>query len=347
MSVFPNPRPGRTASAEFAAWATDIWGRMQRMTGVRRGRQTTLRRGATISGIGVHSGCEVSVTLHPAEADTGVTFHCGKGAGSLNRAIPATYRHVAATDLCTAVGVPGTTIATVEHLMAALSALGVDNAGVEIDGPEVPIMDGSAGAFIDAVDEAGVERLDAPLSYVKVTKSIRVEDGESWAEFTPYNGRRIEVEIDFDNPLIGRQRYAAEVNGGNFRSDIARARTFGFLADVERLWARGLARGASLENAVVVGEDRVINPEGLRFSDEFVRHKVLDAIGDLALAGLPILGRYRSWRGGHKLNVMALQALFARQEAWTLIEAPQQRRESAGHAELPVGVAVAYGMDAS
>jgi UDP-3-O-[3-hydroxymyristoyl] N-acetylglucosamine deacetylase len=305
-----------------------------------------LRRGATVSGIGVHSGRDVSVTLHPAEADAGVTFYHANGGGARDRAIPATFRHVAATDLCTAVGVPGATIATVEHLLAALSALGVDNAAVEIDGPEVPIMDGSAGAFIDAVDEAGVERLDAPLRYVRVDQPVRVEDGESWAEFVPHNGRRVEVEIDFANPLVGKQKYAVDVDGGSFRSDIARARTFGFLCDVEQLWARGLARGASLENAVVIGEDRVINPEGLRFTDEFVRHKVLDAIGDLALAGLPILGCYRSRRGGHRLNVMALQALFAREDAWTLVEAPQPRRET-GHAELPAGVALAYGMDAT
>lgn len=315
------------------------------MIGVERGRQTTLRRGATVSGIGVHSGCEASITLHPAEADSGVTFYRSNGRD--DHAIPATFRHVAATDLCTAVGVPGATIATVEHLLAALSALGVDNAGVEIDGPEVPIMDGSAGAFIDAVDEAGVERLDAPLRYIKVERPVRVEHGDSYAEFTPYNGRRIEVEIDFANPLVGKQSLALDVSGGSFRRDIARARTFGFLCDVEQLWARGLARGASLENAVVIGEDRVINPEGLRFSDEFVRHKALDAIGDLALAGLPILGRYRSRRGGHRLNVMALQALFSEQDAWTLVEAPQQPRRETGHADLPAGLAVAYGMDAS
>jgi UDP-3-O-[3-hydroxymyristoyl] N-acetylglucosamine deacetylase len=299
-----------------------------------------------VSGIGVHSGHDVSVTLHPAAADAGVTFYHSDGNGARDRAIPATFRHVAATDLCTAVGVPGATVATVEHLLAALSALGVDNAAVEIDGSEVPIMDGSAGAFIDAVDEAGVERLDAPLRYIKVEKPVRVEDGESLAEFTPYNGRRVEVEIDFASPLIGKQKYAVDVDGGTFRRDIARARTFGFLCDVERMWARGLARGASLENAVVIGEDRVINPEGLRFSDEFVRHKVLDAIGDLALAGLPILGRYRSRRGGHRLNIMALQALLDREDAWTVIEAPQPRPETA-HAELPAGVALAYGMDAT
>ena len=332
-----------------AVGVTSNGGESQRMSGVKRGRQTTLRREATVCGIGVHSGHEVSITLHPAEADTGVTFFHAGGNGRRDRSIPATYRHVAATEQCTAVGVPGATVATVEHLLAALSALGVDNAAVEMNGSEVPIMDGSAHAFIDAVDEAGVERLDAPLRYIKVTRPVRVEDGQSYAEFIPYDGRRIEVEIDFTNPLVGRQRYAADIDGRGFRRDIGRARTFGFLADVERLWAKGLARGASLENAVVVGEDRVVNPEGLRFSDEFVRHKVLDAIGDLALAGLPILGCYRSWRGGHRLNVMALQALFSNEDAWTVIDAPAAvvRRPEVAHADLPAGLAVAYGMDAS
>jgi UDP-3-O-[3-hydroxymyristoyl] N-acetylglucosamine deacetylase len=315
------------------------------MTGVRRGRQTTLRRDATVSGVGVHCGREVSVTIRPAEANTGVTFFCTSRDDGRERQIPATVRYVSATDLCTAVGVPGATIATIEHLMAALSALGVDNATVEVDGPEVPIMDGSAGPFIEAVDQAGVDRLDAALRYIKVAKPVRVEDGSSWAEFTPHGGRRIEVEIDFDNPLVGRQQFAADVDGGNFRHEVGRARTFGFLCEVERLWARGLARGASLENAVVVGEDRVINPEGLRFGDEFVRHKVLDAVGDLALAGVPILGRYRSYRGGHRLNVMALRELFARRDAWTMVEAPTRRESS--HAELSPGLAVAYGFDAS
>jgi UDP-3-O-[3-hydroxymyristoyl] N-acetylglucosamine deacetylase len=315
------------------------------MMGVRRGRQTTLRRDATISGIGVHSGREASVTLHPAHADSGVTFYHSPAAGRRS-AIPATFRYVASTDQCTAVGRKGATVATIEHLMAALSALGIDNAGVEIDGPEVPIMDGSAGAFADALDEVGIERLEAPLRSLKVTRTVRVEDGDSWAEFVPYDGRRIEVEIDFDSPLIGRQRFAGDVDGVTFRSDIARARTFGFLSDVEQLWARGLARGASLENAVVIGDGRVINPEGLRYRDEFVRHKVLDAIGDLALAGVPILGCYRSYRGGHRLNFLALRALIAREDAWTVVEPASQRREIA-HADLPAGLAVAYRADAS
>jgi UDP-3-O-[3-hydroxymyristoyl] N-acetylglucosamine deacetylase len=312
-----------------------------------RGRQSTLRRRAKVSGIGVHSGREVSVTLHPAEADTGVTFFRTNAEDGRDREIPANYRHVNATDLCTTVGVPGASVATIEHLMAALSALDIDNATIEIDGPEVPVMDGSANAFTSALDAAGVASLDAPVRYLKVLKPVRVQHGESFAEFTPYNGRRIEVEIDFTSPLIGRQSFACDLDSDCFRRDIARARTFGFLAEVEQLWARGFALGASLENAVVIGDDRVINPEGLRFSDEFVRHKVLDAVGDLALAGAPILGCYRSYRGGHKLNFKALEALFADASAWTMVEAVPVRRE-VGRADLASGVvAPAYSPDAS
>lgn len=322
-------------------------GRDFHMAGARRARQTTLRRDASVTGVGVHSGKAASLTIRPARADTGVTFHYVNGS---RHAIPATVRHVAATELCTAVGVPGATVATIEHLMAALSAVGIDNAEVEIDGPEVPIMDGSAGPFVAALDDAGIERLDAPLRYIKVVAPVSVEDRGARADFLPYNGRRIEVEIDFDDPLIGRQRYEADIDRGNFRSEVSPARTFGFLADVEKLRARGLARGASLENAVVLGEGRVMNPGGLRYADEFVRHKVLDAVGDLALAGLPILCRYRSWRGGHRLNVMALQALLANESAWELVEAvapqPVAPRERA-HADLPAGIAVAYAPDHS
>ena len=311
-----------------------------------RGRQSTLRRSATVSGIGVHSGREASVTISPAEANRGVTFFRTNVADGRDREIPANVRHVSATDLCTAVGVPGASVATIEHLLAALSALDIDNATVEIDGPEVPVMDGSAGAFIEAVDRAGVTRLDAPLRYLKVVKPVRIEIGQSYAEFTPHSGRRIEVEIDFDSPIIGRQHFAADIDSGSFRRDIARARTFGFLAEVEQLWARGFALGASLDNAVVIGDDRVVNPEGLRFADEFVRHKVLDAVGDLALAGMPILGCYRSYRGGHSLNVRALQALIADESAWTMVEAPLRREN--GHASVAAGMGVAaYGPDAS
>ncbi len=280
------------------------------------GKQNTLRRSATVCGIGVHSGRPASLTIHPAEAGSGIRFQRLSGEDG-HDAVRAHYTNVSATDFCTVVGFNGSSVATIEHLMATLSALDVDNATIEIDGPEVPVMDGSAGAFLEAVDEAGIAALDAPRSFIKVLRPVAVRLGAARAEFLPYDGMRIEVEIEFPNPLVGRQQFAADIDGDVFRRELARARTFGFLADVEQLWARGLAQGASLDNALVIGDDRVINPEGLRFVDECVRHKALDVVGDLALAGAPIRGLYRSSRGGHKLNVAALAALFSDQSAWT------------------------------
>lgn len=310
------------------------------------GTQTTLRDRATVSGIGVHSGQSVSMTLHPAEANSGIYFYRTNLDSGHDREIPADYRYVRATDLCTTVGSNDATVATIEHLMATLRALDVDNVMVEIDGPEVPVMDGSAEAFIDAVDQAGVSSLSAARRYIKVEKPIRIENGKSFAEFRPYQGTRIEIEIEFDNPLVGKQSLAMDVNATSFRREIARARTFGFLADVEKLWSRGFALGASLDNAVVIGDDRVINPEGLRYTNEFVRHKALDAVGDIALASAPIMGCYRSYRGGHRLNVMAVEALLADETAWSYAEMPT-RRET-GHADLGAGLGVAaFGPDVS
>ena len=312
----------------------------------RNGTQTTLRNRATLTGVGVHSGQPVTMTLHPAEADSGIYFYRTNLDDGRDREIPADYRYVRATDLCTTVGHGDATVATIEHLMATLRALDVDNAMVEIDGPEVPVMDGSAEAFLDAVDQAGMSTLSAARRCIKVDKPIRVENGKSFAEFRPYNGMRVEVEIDFANPLVGRQQFGMDITADTFRSEIARARTFGFLADVEKLWSRGFALGASLDNAVVIGDDRVMNPEGLRFKNEFVRHKALDAVGDLALANAPILGSYHSYRGGHRLNVMALEALLADREAWSYVEAPARR--DTGHADLANGVGVAaFGPDVS
>jgi UDP-3-O-[3-hydroxymyristoyl] N-acetylglucosamine deacetylase len=305
----------------------------------RNGAQTTIANRATLSGVGVHSGHAASVTLHPAEADSGIYFYRTNLDDGRDREIPADYRHVSATDLCTTIGISGASVATIEHLMATLRGMEIDNCMIEVDGPEVPVMDGSAEAFIDAIDQAGIETLSKARRYIKVKKSVRIELGNSFAEFKPHDARRIEVEIDFANPLVGRQRYAADITADSFRRDIGRARTFGFYSDVKNLWARGFALGASLDNAIVIAEDRVMNPEGLRYKDEFVRHKALDAVGDLALAGAPILGCYRSYRGGHKLNVMAVETLLADRDAWSLVEMPA-RRES-GHADLQAGVGVA------
>ena len=246
--------------------------------------------------------------LYPADGDTGLRFLLSNG-DSESTEIAADQRYVTGVTLCTVLGDGnGASVATVEHLLAALRGLGVDNALIEIDSPEVPIMDGSAAQFVEAIDEVGLVELDAPRRYLKVLKTVTVEDAGAYGELSPHNGFHLDVEIDFDCAMIGRQRLEIDLNPGSFRRELSRARTFGFMKDVERLWAAGLALGASLENTVAVGDDRIINREGLRYADEFVRHKALDAVGDLALAGAPILGAYTSRRGGHPLNSLVLKA---------------------------------------
>jgi UDP-3-O-[3-hydroxymyristoyl] N-acetylglucosamine deacetylase len=315
---------------------------------MKAGRQTTLRDRATVAGIGVHTGLPVTLTLHPADAGTGVVFvRCGSD-GRPELEIRANARSVTATELATVLGNgSGPGISTIEHIMATLCGLGVDNAVVELDGPEAPIMDGSAAPFVDAVDRAGIVTLAAARRYTKVLKPVRVIKDEAYGELRPYDqGFRVEVEIEFDHPLIGRQELAIDVEPLSFRREIARARTFGFMRDVGKLWSSGYALGASLDNTLVVAEDRVLNPEGVRFADEFVRHKALDAIGDLSLAGAPILGAYRSVRGGHQLNHAVLSALIADPTAWTVVEAPTPRVR--GHADVAAGlVAPAYGAEVS
>ncbi len=288
--------------------------------------QTTLQGRVSVSGIGVHSGAPATVTISPAPADTGITF-IRKDAGA-RHAITGDWRFVQATDHCTMLASGGKSVATIEHLMATLRALEIDNAIIEVDAPELPVMDGSSAAFVKAIDKVGVTSQPAARRYIKVLKPIRVERGASHAELVPADRPRVEVEIEFASPVIGRQAYRGDVTPARFRRDLAKARTFGFMAEVEGLRAKGLARGASLENTVAIGDDGVVNPDGLRWSDEFVRHKALDAVGDLALAGAPILGCYRSYRGGHALNVAMLQSLFADRSAYTVVE-PQLRHEAA------------------
>ncbi|MCA0275321.1 MAG: UDP-3-O-acyl-N-acetylglucosamine deacetylase [Proteobacteria bacterium] len=290
--------------------------------------QTTLKSRATLSGIGVHSGKPVSIHFLPADADTGVVFHVD---GQEFRAIVS---EVGATDLCTLLGDPaGVHVATIEHLMAALFGLGIDNLVIEVEGAEIPILDGSAAQFVEAIDQAGIETLDVKRRYIRVLKPVRIESGASWAEFRPYGGTRFEVEIDFESPAIGRQSFASDINDDIFRKEISRARTFGFMKDVERLWAAGYALGSSLENSVVIGDDdHIINMEGLRFSNEFVRHKTLDAMGDLALAGARFIGCFRSYRGGHRLNASALRRLLSDRSAFEIVET--SRRERGRSAEL-------------
>jgi UDP-3-O-[3-hydroxymyristoyl] N-acetylglucosamine deacetylase len=299
-------------------------------------RQTTIGREVELSGTGVHSGAPVSMILHPAEGDAGYRFLVSRR-GRIISEIPADVRYVKNLTLCTVLGDDaGVTVGTVEHLLAALRGLNVDNCYIEIDAREVPIMDGSAAAFVAAIDEAGMRELPQPRKFLKVLKPVRVQEGDCWGELAPHSGFHIDVEIDFPTALIGRQRLALELSSGAFRNEIARARTFGFMRDVENLWKAGLALGASLENTIALSDDRIMNAEGLRYPQEFVRHKALDAIGDLALAGSPVLGAYRSVRGGHRLNARVLQALLSDPEAWAQVRAPWVRE--AVPAEFPVGV---------
>ncbi|MFC5387488.1 UDP-3-O-acyl-N-acetylglucosamine deacetylase [Aquamicrobium segne] len=288
--------------------------------------QTTIKSRVRLTGTGVHSGKPVAVTFVPSDVDTGIVFQFVDGPEP-GREIRALVSEVGATDLSTLLGNPtGVHVSTVEHLMAALLGAGIDNLIIEMEGNEVPILDGSAAMFVEAIDQVGLEVQSAKRRFIRILKEIRIENGASWAEFRPYSGTRFEVGIDFESRAIGRQQFDIDLNGDSFRTEIAGSRTFGFLKDVERLWAGGYALGSSLENSVVIGYDnKVINMEGLRFSDEFVRHKTLDAIGDLALAGARFIGCFRSYRGGHRLNSVALRRLLSDPEAFEIVETTRQK----------------------
>src|SRR5712672_1809613 len=258
-------------------------------------RQTTLGSQATVTGVGVHSGLPVSLTLGPAPVDAGFIF-VRAGLDGCDRQVQASAESVISSEFATVLGDrEGPLVSTAEHVLAALRGMGVDNATIEVDGPEVPIMDGSAAAFVAAIDQAGIVTQSAARRFIQVLKPVRVAIGDSYGELRPHaGGFRVEAEIDFANPVIGRQNYSIDLNPESFRREISRARTFGFMNDTARLWSAGFALGASFENSVVFDETRLLNTEGLRYRDECARHKVLDVIGDLALSGLPLLGAYRS-----------------------------------------------------
>jgi UDP-3-O-[3-hydroxymyristoyl] N-acetylglucosamine deacetylase len=315
-------------------------------------RQTTLRSQATVTGVGVHSGLPVSLTLGPASVDAGFVF-VRTGLDGCDREVQANAEAVISTELATVLGDrQGPLVSTAEHVLAALRGMGVDNATVEVGGPEVPIMDGSAAAFVAAIEQAGIVTQSASRRFIQVLKPVQVTMGASFGELRPHAaGFRAEVEIDFTNPVIGRQNYSLDLSADRFRREVSRARTFGCMNDVARLWSAGFALGSSFENSVVYDQTRILNAEGLRYPDECARHKVLDVIGDLALAGLPLLAAYRSVRGGHKLNHAVLTALLADRSAWRVVEAETARR-SRTHAEAGSGrvggmVAPAYGPDVS
>ncbi|MGJ3232917.1 MAG: UDP-3-O-acyl-N-acetylglucosamine deacetylase [Oceanicaulis sp.] len=278
--------------------------------------RTTLESAAVCAGIGLHTGARVRMVMKPAPVGAGIVFLRTDLEVGDNR-VPARRELVRSTDLgTTLVNAAGASVATVEHLMAALAGLGVDDILIELDGPEAPAMDGSSAPFVDLMLRAGLKHLPAPRRGIQVLKPVAVEDGARRAMFLPSVKPAIDVEIDFEDAAIGRQHFAFEVSREAFIEAVAPARTFGFRRDLAALLKAGLARGGSMENAVVLDEGKVANPEGLRFADEFVRHKALDALGDLYLAGAPILGLYRAVRPGHGLNAKAVAALLADDTAW-------------------------------
>ncbi len=282
-------------------------------------RQRTLKTSIGCTGIGLHSGAKVTMVLHPADADTGIRFRrtdiAGKGA-----VIPALWSNVGDTRMNTSlVNDDGVQVGTVEHLMSALAGSGVDNCVIDINGPEVPVMDGSAAPFLFLVECAGTVEQEAPRRAIRVLKRVSVSDGGKTATLSPAAGCTLRFEIDFASKAISRQEFTVSLTRGSFKSEISRARTFGFEQEVAMLRAAGLARGGSLDNAVVIDSTgtKVLNDDGLRYGDEFVRHKILDAVGDLFLAGAPFIGDFHGVRSGHALNNQLLRALFADRAAWT------------------------------
>ncbi len=302
--------------------------------------QHTLARETQCEGVGVHSGSPVRLRLIPAPADHGIVFRRVDLAGAPE--LPARFDRVVDTALCTCLGDGAMRIATVEHLMAALAGQGIDNLVIEIDGAEVPVMDGSSAPFVALIAEAGTELQRSPRRHVRVLRPIEVRRGNKFAALLPTQDDHLTIDlaIDFDSAVIGRQSLAFALKGNAFSAELAQARTFGFAHEVEAMRARGLGRGGSLENAVVIGDDGVLNPGGLRYDDEFVRHKALDALGDLYLAGAPILGRFLGERAGHMMHVEVLKALFADEANWTLttstapVAAPIRRMAVAGGVAL-------------
>ena len=282
--------------------------------------QRTLRRSISCAGIGLHSGNKVTLSLKPAAADSGIRFR-RSDLGGLE--IPATIEHVGGINLATGLARDAVRVDTVEHLLAALVSLGVDNAIVELNSPEVPIMDGSAAPFIYLINEAGVKPLPAPRRYLKVLRPISVSRGDKRIAVYPSDHFKVTYSISFDHPLLRHQSRTIRLSEEIFVEEIAPARTFGFLSEVEMMRQQGLALGGSLENAVVIGDTGVLN-NALRFDDEFVRHKILDVIGDMALVGHPLIGHLVAHRGGHALHAALAARVLEERDAWTLVEGPLQ-----------------------
>ena len=289
--------------------------------------QRTLKNSASISGIGLHSGDRITLKMRPAAANTGIVFHRSVGERIVD--VKACADNVVDTRMATVIGCEGVKISTIEHFMAALAACGIDNLHVDIDGPEIPVLDGSAAPFIREIQQAGIENLNTSRRFVAIRKPLEIIEGEKRISIIPSRFFRITFDIAFEHSAISVQQYSMKFTTENFCKEIAPARTFGFLHEVEYLKANGLARGGSLENAVVIDNNGVMNPEGLRFQDEFVRHKILDSFGDFSLLGAPLLGHIRAFKAGHDLNAKMVRKILDNPSHWTYVEFSEQALQEA------------------
>ena len=282
-------------------------------------RQRTLKNVIRATGVGLHTGDKVYLTLRPAPVDTGIVFRRVDLAEPVD--ILACPENVANTSFCTTLGRDGVNVSTVEHLLSAMAGLGVDNAYVDISAPEVPIMDGSAGPFVFLIQSAGIEEQNAPKQYIRIKRAIQVEDGDKWARFEPFEGFKVSFAIEFNHPVFRECTSEASVDFSttSFVKEVSRARTFGFMRDLERLRENNLARGGTLDNAIVVDDYRIVNEDGLRYEDEFVKHKILDAIGDLYLLGHSLIGAFSGYKSGHALNNRLLRTLLADESAFEMV----------------------------
>ncbi|PJK15357.1 UDP-3-O-[3-hydroxymyristoyl] N-acetylglucosamine deacetylase [Lysobacteraceae bacterium NML07-0707] len=299
-------------------------------------RQRTLQNIVRATGVGLHSGEKVFLTLRPAPVDTGIVFRRVDLEPVVE--IPARGDLVSETTLCTGLSCGAAKVQTVEHLLSALAGLGVDNAWIELSAAEVPIMDGSAGPFVFLLQSAGIVEQDAPKRFIRIKREVEVRDGDKIARFRPFDGFRLDFTVDFNHPAIPASQSTArlEFSTEQYIQEISRARTFGFMRDLEYMRERNLGLGGSMDNAIVLDEFRVLNEDGLRYPDEFVRHKILDAVGDLYLAGHPILGAYEGYKSGHALNNQLVRTLLAEADAWELVSFAEHEPQAApSYAQVP------------
>jgi UDP-3-O-[3-hydroxymyristoyl] N-acetylglucosamine deacetylase len=302
-------------------------------------RQRTLRNAIKATGIGLHTGKKVYLTLNPAPVNTGIVFR----RVDLDPVvvIPARAENVGDTMLSTSLVAGNERVSTVEHLLSAMAGLGIDNAFVDVSAPEVPIMDGSAGPFVFLIQSAGIEEQNAAKKFIRIKRQVTVEDGDKVASFLPFEGFKVSFTIDFDHPVFNDRTAHAELDfsSTSFVKEVSRARTFGFMHEIEYLRSKGLAQGGSVDNAIVVDEYRILNQDGLRYDDEFVKHKVLDAIGDLYLLGYSLIGEFRAYKSGHALNNASLRALISQPDAWEMVTFEDEAKAPISFVTTPVPAA--------